>query len=116
MTSTPTARCRELLLAGRRAEAEQAFVERCAAAGLRVRAGEHEDVAGAAVVICATSSSTPVLDDRLVPDDAVVAAIGAHGLDCAELPPDLIRRSDITVEGRASAMRPPPRSARACFR
>lgn len=90
---------------GRRRTAAAEFAGRCAAPGLSVRVGEPEDVKTAAVVICATSSSTPVLDDALVPDDAVVAAVGAHGLDRAELPPALIRRSDVVVEGRASAMR-----------
>jgi ornithine cyclodeaminase/alanine dehydrogenase-like protein (mu-crystallin family) len=82
-----------------------ALVDRCAADGLRVRAGTSDDVRDAAVVVCATSSSTPVLDDRLVPPDAVVAAVGAHGTDRAELPPELVRRADVAVEGRASAMR-----------
>jgi 1-piperideine-2-carboxylate/1-pyrroline-2-carboxylate reductase [NAD(P)H] len=90
---------------GRRPGSAAAFAERCAAAGLPVRAGEPDDVRSAAVVICTTSSATPVLEDRLVADHAVVAAVGAHGLDRAELPPELVRRSDIAVEGRASAMR-----------
>lgn len=95
----------DAVVVGRRAAAAAAFAERCAAAGLSVRAGEADDVRNAAVVICATSSPTPVLDDRLVPDDAVVAAVGAHGPDRAELSAALIRRSDVAVEGRASAMR-----------
>jgi 1-piperideine-2-carboxylate/1-pyrroline-2-carboxylate reductase [NAD(P)H] len=95
----------DAVVVGHRAGSTAAFAQRCAAGGLTVRAGEADDVRNVAVVICATSSSTPVLDDRLVPDDAVVAAVGAHGLDRAELPPELIRRSDIVVESRASAMR-----------
>lgn len=95
----------DAVVVGRRLGSAAAFAERCTAAGLSVRVGEPDDVRRAAVVICATSSATPVLDERLVPDDAVVAAVGAHGLDRAELPPGLIRRSDIAVEGRASAMR-----------
>jgi ornithine cyclodeaminase len=70
-----------------------------------VRASKADAVRDAAVVLCATSSSTPVLDDVLVPGDAVVAAIGSHGRERAELPPELVRRSDVVVEARASAMR-----------
>lgn len=95
----------DAVVVGRRPGSAEALVDRCAADGLRVRAGASDDVRNAAVVVCVTSSSTPVLEDRLVPDDAIVAAVGAHGTDQAELPPELIRRSDIAVEGRASAMR-----------
>lgn len=90
---------------GRRPEAVSALVEQADAAGLRVRPGSAADVPSAAVVLTATSSSTPVLDDGLIAPDAVVAAMGAHGPERAELPADLIRRADIVVEGRASAMR-----------
>lgn len=92
-------------IVGRRPESAQAFVERFAADGVRVRAGRPDDVRDAAVVVCVTSSATPVLDDRLVADDAVVVAVGSHGQDKAELPAELIRRADVAVEGRASAMR-----------
>jgi ornithine cyclodeaminase/alanine dehydrogenase-like protein (mu-crystallin family) len=93
----------DAVVVGRTTGAATAFARRCAE--LPVRAGTAADVRHAAVIVCATSSSTPVLDDRLVPDDAVVAAVGAHGLDHAELPPELVRRADIAVEGRGCAMR-----------
>lgn len=90
---------------GRRPEAVAHLVEHATAAGLRVRPGSRDDVPSAAVVLTATSSSTPVLDDALIAPDTVVAAMGAHGPDSAELPPALVRRADLVVEGRASAMR-----------
>ncbi|WP_019970291.1 ornithine cyclodeaminase family protein [Mycobacterium sp. 141] len=90
---------------GRRQEAVARLVEQGSAAGLRVRSGTADDVPSAAVVLTATSSSTPVLDDALIAPDTVVAAMGAHGPQNAELPPELIRRADVVVEGRASAMR-----------
>lgn len=95
----------DAIVIGRRRQSAEAFAARHSTEGLRVRAGTADAVRDAAVVVCATSSSTPVLDDRLVPDNAVVAAVGAHGRDRAELPRELILRSDIAVEGRASAMR-----------
>lgn len=95
----------DAVVVGRERARAETLARRCDAPGLRVRAGTGDDVREAAVVVCATSSATPVLADGLVPDEAVVAAVGAHGHDRAELPPDLVRRSDVVVEGRASAMR-----------
>lgn len=95
----------DVAVVGRRPESSAAFAARTDAAGLRVRVGQAGDVRQAAVILCATSSSTPVLEDGQVPRDAVVAAMGSHGRDRAELPSELVRRSDIVVEARASAMR-----------
>lgn len=95
----------DVAVVGRRPGSAEAFAQRCSGPGLAVRAGRQADVRDAAVVLCATSSSEPVLDDASVPADAVVAAVGAHGPQRAELPPELIRRSDVVVEARASAMR-----------
>jgi 1-piperideine-2-carboxylate/1-pyrroline-2-carboxylate reductase [NAD(P)H] len=95
----------DVAVVGRRTEPAVALAERCAAAGVPARAGSADDVRDAAVVVCATSSPTPVVDDRLVADGAVVAAMGAHGKGRAELPPELVRRSDVVVEARASALR-----------
>lgn len=95
----------DVAVLGRRPGSAEAFAQRISGPDLQVRAGDLGDVRKAAVILCATSSSVPVLDDRLVPDGAVVAAMGSHGPHRAELPPELIRRSDVVVEGRASAMR-----------
>ncbi|GAA1657150.1 ornithine cyclodeaminase family protein [Actinoplanes couchii] len=96
----------DVAVTGRRPGAAEAFAERMSGhEGLAVRAGTPDDVRDAAVVLCVTSSSTPVLDDALVAADAVVAAIGSHGAQRAELPAALVRRGDVAVEARASAMR-----------
>ena len=95
----------DVAVVGRRPESSVAFAARTDGPGLRVTAGRADDVRGADVILCATSSSTPVLDDEQVPTDAVVAAMGSHGRDRAELPPELVRRSDVIVEARTSAMR-----------
>jgi ornithine cyclodeaminase len=90
---------------GRRPQGVAALVEQAAAVGLTVRAGTAADVPGAAVVLTATSSPTPIVDDALIGPDTVVAAIGAHSPDRAELPPELVRRADVVVEARAAALR-----------
>lgn len=62
-------------------------------------------VAEADVIVCATTSSTPIFDGSLVRPNAIVAAIGTHGRDHRELDDALVSRADIVVEGRASAER-----------
>lgn len=94
-----------LVVVGRRAGAARELADRWVARGLSARPGDADDVAGADVVVCATSSAEPVFDGSLVGDSAVVAAIGSHGLDAREIDPALARRAEVVVEGRASALR-----------
>ncbi|MDF2442027.1 MAG: hypothetical protein JWR01_230 [Subtercola sp.] len=81
------------------------LVEYCRASGLAASAGTTADVADADLVVCVTSATEPLFEGRLVAPHAVVAAVGSHGLDARELDPALVRRADIVVEGRASALR-----------
>lgn len=90
---------------GRTAERVQALVERLQAAGVDAVSGEPSQARTADVVITATSSSTPVVSGEQIAPDAVVAAIGAHGLECRELGEDLVRDADVIVEARAAALR-----------
>jgi 1-piperideine-2-carboxylate/1-pyrroline-2-carboxylate reductase [NAD(P)H] len=94
----------EAVVVGRRPGAARAMVERCSAAGLAVTEGRAEAAMQANVILCATSSDTPIFEDHLVQEDAVVAAIGTHGAGRAELPSGLVRRSDVVVETRTVAM------------
>jgi ornithine cyclodeaminase len=55
------------------------------------------------VILCATTSSTPLFDGALVRDSAIVAAVGTHGRELRELDDALVSRADLVVEGRASA-------------
>jgi len=90
---------------GRRREAAETMASRWEGRGLASRVGGPADVAGADVVVCATSSATPVLDGSLVPASAIVAAIGSHGLDAREVDETLARRASVVVEGVESALR-----------
>ncbi|MDQ0618700.1 ornithine cyclodeaminase family protein [Arthrobacter globiformis] len=94
-----------LAVVGRRPERVTALIGQLAAEGLDVRHGTPAEVAEADVVICATSSRTPLFDGGLVAPCAVVAAVGQHGLDAREVDANLVRHSDVVVEGRASALR-----------
>lgn len=91
---------------GRRPENVAALIAQFPELELRDRAGDAEAaVAEADIIICATSSSTPLFDGSLVRDGAIVAATGTHGRDLREIDDALVRRADIVVEGRASARR-----------
>ncbi len=102
---TTAVRVEEVVVIGRRPGSSAQLVESLRGAPFRVRGGDHADLPAADVIVCVTSSSEPVLDDRHVAPDAVVCAVGSHGLDRREVPAALALRSDVVVEGRASAMR-----------
>ncbi len=55
------------------------------------------------VIVCATSSAVPVLDDVDVREGAVVVAIGAHEPTARELPTALVGRAFVVVESSAVA-------------
>jgi 1-piperideine-2-carboxylate/1-pyrroline-2-carboxylate reductase [NAD(P)H] len=90
---------------GRRPERVQALIATLAEEGIDVRAGSTEDVPRADVILCTTSSRTPLFSGELVAPGAVVAAVGQHGLDAREVDAALVLRSDVVVEGRGSALR-----------
>lgn len=94
-----------LAVVGRRPDRVKALIGQLAAEGVDVFPATPAEVADADVVICATSSRTPLFDGGLVAPGAVVAAVGQHGLDAREVDAELVRRSDVVVEGRASALR-----------
>jgi 1-piperideine-2-carboxylate/1-pyrroline-2-carboxylate reductase [NAD(P)H] len=97
-----------LQVVGRRPERVASLIEQAAERGLSVTdAGADVETAvrGADVIITVTTSATPLFPGDWVADDALVAAVGQHGLDARELAPELIRRSDALVEGRASMLR-----------
>lgn len=94
----------ETVVIGRRANAAEKLASRAVDAGYCARAGGESDIDDADVIVCATSSRTPVFDGARVKPSAVVAAIGSHGLDARELDANLARRADVVVEGRASAL------------
>ncbi len=68
-------------------------------------AGADELVAAADIVCCCTTASEPLFDGALVPDDALVVAIGAHEPGVRETDDALAARATVIVESRASALR-----------
>ena len=79
----------ELWLQARRAEQAGAFIQRCAARGVAVKAaaaGETPEV-----MLLATTASTPVLHEGIA-DDCLLVGIGAFTPQMAELPFGELRR------------------------
>ncbi|UOQ61316.1 ornithine cyclodeaminase family protein [Leucobacter rhizosphaerae] len=99
----------EFTVAGRRPERVAAL--RAALGGDDTRALDpapgalDRAVAEADVILCVTSSDTPVFDGSLVRGGAIVAAVGTHGRDRREVDDRLVARADLLVEGRRSAER-----------
>ncbi|WP_427135713.1 ornithine cyclodeaminase family protein [Pseudarthrobacter sp. S9] len=90
---------------GQRPERVKALVAQLASEGIQVRPGGAAEVPDADVVLCTTSSRTPLFDGGLVAPGGVIAAVGQHGLDAREVDDALVLRSDVVVEGRSSAWR-----------
>lgn len=90
---------------GQRSERVRTLIAQLTAEDIEVRPGTVAEVPAADIVLCTTSSRTPLFDGNLVAPGAVVAAVGQHGLDAREVDSALVRRSDVVVEGRASAWR-----------
>lgn len=95
---------RQVAVLGRRSDAAAALA-RSLSDTVPARVATEADLRASDVVITATSSSTPVISLDDVRDDAVVAAVGAHGLEHREIDATLVRGADVFVEGRASALR-----------
>lgn len=96
---------REVVVVGRDQEKARRLTGSVSASGLAARVGSIADVAGADVVVCATTSATPVVPDELVADHTCVVAVGSHEPDRRELDERLMARSTVVVEDRAAALR-----------
>jgi ornithine cyclodeaminase len=73
--------------------------------GLHTEIGSPSAVAVADVVACCTTARLPLFSGELLPDHAVVVAIGSHEPDAREVDDETVRRSSVVVEARAAALR-----------
>ena len=95
---------------GRNRDAAHACARQVAGLGLACdvatdRGATEAAVRRAGLVVCATSSATPVIDGDWVADGACVVAIGSHEPDRRELDEALLGRSLVIVEDVATALR-----------
>lgn len=68
-------------------------------------AAASEALADAGLVICATTSRTPLFDSAVLRSDVVVVAVSSHEADPRELDSSLMGRAQVVVEDPATAMR-----------
>jgi alanine dehydrogenase len=89
------------------AHREAFAAETSAATGLsvRARASAAEAVRDADVIVLATASKTPVIEDDDVADGAHIAAVGACRPGEREMPTRLVARSRVFVDSRAGALK-----------
>lgn len=95
----------DFAVVGQRPERVQALIKQLGTEGITVRLAELGEVSRADIILCTTSSPTPLFDGNLVAAGAIVAAIGQHGLDAREVDASLVLRSDVVVESRTAAWR-----------
>lgn len=75
---------------------------RAFASEMDAEVGTVADVASADVVVCATTSRTPLFDGGLLPPHVTVVAVGAHERDAREVDDTTVRSSTVVVEARAA--------------
>ncbi|ATY11393.1 ornithine cyclodeaminase [Amycolatopsis sp. AA4] len=91
----------EVVVVGRNPARTEAFVARYPFA----RTGTPDDVSSADLIVCCTSSRTPVFEGAKVPEHATVVAVGSHEPDAREVDDVLIGRSTVVVEAIGAATR-----------
>lgn len=87
-----------------RAEALAAHARRLGVDARTAQAPGDAEVATADLVLCCTTSATPLFDGALVPDGATVVAVGSHTPDAREVDTALVARSAVIVESRSAAL------------
>ncbi|NBM17051.1 ornithine cyclodeaminase family protein [Streptomyces sp. GC420] len=88
----------------RRPEPAAKLVERCRRAGLNAETVPSEAVATADIVVCCTTSRTPLFPAAAVASHAVVVAIGSHEPTAREVDTEFVARATVVVEARAAAL------------
>lgn len=71
---------------------------------LRATETAEQAVRGADLIVLATSSATPVIEDAWVAPGAHVMCVGACRPDQREMPPALVARARVFVDSRAAAL------------
>lgn len=101
----------DVTVVGRDPGRGEALAGRCRDLGLTARAltsaqdgAVADEVAGADLIACCTTSREPLFPGRLARDGATVVAVGSHEPDAREIDDDLVARATVVVEARTSAL------------
>lgn len=95
----------EVVIVGRDSGRAEALAMRCRASGLAARGGSTREVAGADIVVCATTAREPLFDGGLVGDGTCVVAVGSHEPTAREVDASLVHRAWVVVEDVPTALR-----------
>ncbi|MEN8651396.1 ornithine cyclodeaminase family protein [Streptomyces sp. 21So2-11] len=90
---------------GTRPQRVDAFVEQCRSIGLPAAAAAPDAVRSADIVVCCTSSATPLFDGDDLAAHATVVAMGSHSPDARETDTATATRATVVVEDFATALR-----------
>lgn len=94
----------EVRVVGRTPERAERFLDEIDLSGVEAAAGTASDVAGADLVVCATTAGEPLFDGSLVAPHCCVVAVGSHQPHRRELDPELLRSAHVVVEDAAVAL------------
>jgi ornithine cyclodeaminase/alanine dehydrogenase-like protein (mu-crystallin family) len=92
-------------IVGRNPDRADALVTELQSMGMQAQRGTADAVRDAQVIVCATTSATPVFDGSLAPDDSCTIAVGSHEAGARELDSALARRAQFVVEDITVALR-----------
>ncbi len=96
----------QVRIVARRPDRAEQLCASLADAGLDVAPGTPEAVGEADLVVCATTSRTPVFEGTALGKRAFVVAVGSHTPDARELDDTVFRRASLVLaEHRATALR-----------
>lgn len=95
---------REVRVWSPKVSSRKRFVEEMTRAPVFATASAEEAVRGADLIVLATSSPTPVIEDAWVAPGAHVVSVGACRPDQRELAPELTSRARLFVDSRAGAL------------
>jgi ornithine cyclodeaminase len=85
-------------------ERAEALAALGAGRGLSARVGSPDDVPGADIICCCTTSREPVVRGALLSPGTHIAAMGAYRPDMREVDAEALRRSSVLVETRDAAL------------
>ncbi|TDC37225.1 ornithine cyclodeaminase family protein [Micromonospora sp. 15K316] len=96
----------DVTVVGRDPDRAAVLVARIRDSGLDARVGNHDDVADADVVVCATTARQPLFDGRRLRPGTCAVAVGSHEPDARELDDVTIGAAErVVVESRGVALR-----------
>ncbi len=97
-------RLARLTVVGREVARTEAFAARCRAIGVPAAAGTPEAVRGADLVLCCTTSTTPLFDSAELPDSAAVLAVGGYRSGGRDVDEEYVARAALYVDARTAAL------------